>query len=177
LDGIPKDLLAAAAQFGQHVHLACHLYDLGRLDESDLDEPLRPYLEAWKKFLADTGAVVLESERRVLHYTLNVAGTLDKVIRMPMRRERHVLDIKSGSTLPWTAGMQTAAYREMLWQEELPLEISQRDTRLSNMRFCCQLKPDATYKLATFSDQRTDWNDFTSVRNVYFLHQRHGRTA
>lgn len=174
LDGIPKDVLAAAAQFGSHVHLACHLHDLGRLDESDLDEPLRPYLEAWKKFLRDTGAVVFESERRVCHPSLKVAGTLDKVIRMPRKNERFVLDIKSGSTIPWTVGMQTAAYREMLWMdgggiEELPYP--------SKTRFCCQLKPDATYKLDTLTDQRSDWNDFVSCVNVHRLRLRHGRAA
>jgi hypothetical protein len=175
LDGIPKAVLDAAADFGRNVHAACHLHNLGRLDEADLDEPLRPYLEGWKKFLRDTGAVVLESERIVTHPILKVAGMLDDLLRIPPRNYRHVLDIKSGESIPWTVGMQTAAYREMLWQEERLLPKAQvPEGTLSIVRFCCQLREDATYKLETL-DSTNDINEFISVLNVHRIRERHGR--
>ena len=42
---------------GTAVHLACELWDLGTLDESTLDPVLVPYLDGWRLFMAETGAV------------------------------------------------------------------------------------------------------------------------
>jgi hypothetical protein len=162
LEGIPQHILDAAAQFGSHVHQACHLFDIGRLDEQDLDEPLRPYLEAWKKFLCDTGFIVLASEQRVWHPALQIAGTYDKLGQFPGKDPRHVLDVKTGADVPWTVGPQTAAYREMLSLQEYALEP---EWPLSKVRFCCHLKPDATYRLVTLKDYALDWNDFVSAAN------------
>lgn len=167
LDGIPKQVLQAAAQFGSHVHQACHLFNIGLLDEHDLDEHLRPYLEAWKRFLYDTGAKVIESERLVYDYALKVAGTLDCVIHMPGKETRTVTDIKTGSSIPWTVGIQTAAYSSMLKQDYL-------DYTISKERLCCQLLPDSTYRIQTLKNT-SDWNDFVSATNVYNMRKRHGR--
>src|SRR5664280_679352 len=65
LDGIPRDILAAAARFGKHVHKAIDLLNKGVLDEDALDPNLVPYVAGYKKFLRDTGARVIESERMV----------------------------------------------------------------------------------------------------------------
>lgn len=173
LDGIPKAALEAAAQFGSHVHMACHLWNLGRLDESDLDEPLRPYLDGWKRFLRDTGAVVLESERIVRHPVLRVAGMLDDVIRFPRKSERHILDLKTGSDVHWTVALQTAAYREMLWIESL--NAGEDRPPLSRIRFCCHLLPDASYRLYTLKEYTRDLNDFISCANFHSLRTQHVR--
>lgn len=165
LDGIPQAALDAAARFGSHVHQAAHLYDLGRLDEEDLDDPLRPYLEGWKAFLRDTGAVVLESELRVIHRTLRYAGTLDKVIRI---KERNcVLDLKSGAEVPPTVGPQTAAYREALLD-------SQPEFECSRTRYCLHLRNDETYRLHTLTDS-ADFNLFVSALNIARWREKHGR--
>lgn len=167
LDGIPNHVLQAAAQFGTHVHQACHLFNVGRLDEQDLDEPLRPYLEGWKRFRKDTGAVILESERLVYDYALRVAGTLDCIANFPGKSINKVVDIKTGSSVPWTVGMQTAAYAQMRKQELCEYTISKE-------RLCCQLLPDSTYRIQTLKNT-SDWNDFVSCVNVHNLRKRHGR--
>lgn len=165
LDGIPKEALRAAARFGTHVHLAVHLWDLNQLDEEVLDPHLAPYLEGWKNFLRDTGAMVVNSELRVAHTQLKYAGTLDKAIFWKGRR--HILDIKSGADVPWTVGMQTAAYLSAARQNAF-------EEVYSNIRFCVHLKPDATYRLHTLKDA-SDFNNFISVLNVHHLRSRHGR--
>jgi hypothetical protein len=165
LDGIPQNILDAAAQFGNHVHQACHLYDLGRLDEDDLDEPLRPYLEGWKAFLRDTGAFVSNSEQRILHPKLKYAGTLDKTILWKERR--YVLDIKSGAEVPPTVGPQTAAYREALLESKSVLDCSRT-------RYCLHLRPDASYRLHTLSDP-ADFHLFVSALNIHHWREKHGR--
>lgn len=174
LDGIPREALKAAADFGNHVHQACHLWDIGRLDEDDLDVHLQPYLTGWKAFLRDTGAVVLESERLVSHPTLKVAGRLDRIIRFEPKNQRHVLDIKTAVHVHWTVALQTAAYREMLSHEESFREVGEDLPTLSKIRFCCHLLPDATYRLLTLKDP-TDLNSFISCLNFHRMRTQHGR--
>jgi hypothetical protein len=169
LDGIPRAALEAAAQFGQHVHMATDLYDKGTLDEDALDPHLRPYLEGWKSFLRESGVVVIASELRVSHRLLKVAGTLDRLVRG--KRYRHILDVKTGAEVPWTVGMQTAGYRELYVDEYGTMESGEL---LSTSRLCVHLKPEGVYKLHVLDDSR-DRNDFISAVNFHNLRKRRGR--
>lgn len=172
LDGIPRAALEAAGRFGNHVHEACHLFDEGVLDEPALDKHLRPYLEAWKLFLRESGAVVVDTERRVHHPNLKYAGTLDKVVRWK-RNKRYVLDIKSSAAMPWTVGMQTAGYLDALALDEAFEEVG---SPLSLERYCVLLRPDGSYRAKSFNDSR-DLNNFVSCLNVHNLRMRYGRQS
>jgi hypothetical protein len=156
LDGIPKDVLKAAAEFGTHVHMACDLYDRGVLDEPALDPRLAPYLSAWKLFLHETGSKVVHSEIRVASAKLKYAGTLDKIVqlgRVINRREpRVLLDIKSG-LVPRTVGPQTAAYLNAYSPTPMP-------------RYCLQLRGDASYRLEKLDDP-SDFSIFVSALNLH----------
>src|SRR5262245_51508384 len=77
---IPPKTLEAARVFGTNVHAAVDLFNRGQLDEDTLDAPLVPYLDGWKKFLAESGAVVIASELAVYHPILRYAGTEDVVL-------------------------------------------------------------------------------------------------
>lgn len=64
---------------GSMVHLACH-YDLaGELDEDSLDDEIRPYLAAFRKFMAESGFKVDKSEVPGVNTTYLYAGTPDLV--------------------------------------------------------------------------------------------------
>jgi len=169
LDGIPRDALEAAARFGSHVHMATDLYDKRQLDEEALDPHLLPYLLGWKKFLWQAEVEVIESELRVAHSSLKYAGTLDKIVRW--RGSAHVLDVKTSAEVPWTVGMQTAAYRHALDRYDTFLEVGER---LSTVRLCVHLKPDGVYRLIKLSDSR-DLNNFISCLNVHNLRMNRGR--
>jgi hypothetical protein len=159
LDGIPRDVLEAAARFGRHVHLACHLFNQGTLDEDALDAPLVPYVSAYKKFLADTGAQVVESERRVCHRNIGYAGTLDLAAVWGKSALPAVIDIKSSALVPRSVGPQTAGYREA-YLSDSPAH------KLSRTRYCLHLKGDGTYRLHAYTDAR-DWNIFLSCLNIH----------
>lgn len=150
LDGIPRHLLEAAARFGTHVHQACHLLNQGVLDESSLDDALRPYVDAWKKFLADAKATVVASELRVAHLQLRYAGTLDAIVMW--RGRRCLIDIKTSTQIPRTVGPQTAAYAQALGKKLY--------------RYCVQLKADATYRTVPLRDP-ADWSIFLSALNIH----------
>jgi hypothetical protein len=158
LDGIPRAVLKAAAEFGTHVHMATDLFDKGVLDEPALDPHLAPYLAGWKIFLRDTGAEVLESELRVGHPKLRYAGTLDKIVRWTKRGKSRLaqVDIKSGE-VPRTVGPQTAAYEQAALLNAIRAPID---------RYVLQLKPDASYRLSPLTDS-TDWSIFLSALNLH----------
>jgi hypothetical protein len=157
LDGIPRAVLKAAAEFGTHVHMACDLFDKGVLDEPALDPHLSPYLAAWKLFLRDTGAQIVESELRVMHPKLRYAGTLDKLARMKKRGTSRIvqIDIKSGE-VPRTVGPQTAAYDAAAGFEFVGIAG----------RYALQLRGDTTYRLIE-QKEPTDWSIFLSALNLH----------
>lgn len=105
---VPPDILEAARIFGTHVHEACDLYNRDELDWSSLDPSLVPYVEAWKQFLDDSGAVVIASECRVFHDLLGYAGSPDVVLAWGSRVV--IPDIKATAVVPATVGPQTSAY-------------------------------------------------------------------
>lgn len=161
LDGIPRDLLAAAAEFGRHVHTAVDFWNRGVLDEAALDPVLAPYLAGWKKYLQESGAVVIVSEKKVRHRLHRYCGTLDSAVALlrRARRSNHIVDVKSG-LVPRTVGPQTAAYREAWVSEQLGA------ADISTTRFCVQLRPDGDYRLHKL-EASTDWSMFVSCLNIH----------
>lgn len=62
---------------GSHVHTAIE-YDLtGELDEENLDDEIRPYLSAFRKFMAESGFKVQRSEIPQMSTTYHYAGKSD----------------------------------------------------------------------------------------------------
>jgi hypothetical protein len=149
---ITAEILEAARDFGHNVHLACHLFNRGELDEAALSPPLVPYLDGWKAFLIETGCTLTHSEERVWNKKAGYAGTLDA--RGILAKRRWLIDIKSGA-LPWTVGFQTAAY-----QEALPLGERPRS------RLAVQLLPTGRYRVHEQKDDG-DFQIFLSALNIY----------
>lgn len=158
LSFVDPDVLQAAAAFGTAVHKACELDDLGQLDETALDENLRPYLEGWRKFSADFQVQWRLIEHQVFHKTLRYAGTLDRfgLIKAPRwtRHEEAVVDIKSSVALYPAVGPQLAAY-----QRATP------EASLLTKRLAVQLRDDGTYRHEFYSDP-ADFAVFSSLNTL-----------
>lgn len=147
-DFVPPEMLERARQFGSHCHKAVDLYCRGRLNEQLLDPALRPRLFQFKRFLAETGFVVLDTEQRVLALDLGYAGTRDILGKFPRSSLLWLLDLKSGA-VPRSVGPQTAAYAYAS-QERPPmrgyLQLRDDDYRFRSLhdpldfsRFCAAL--------------------------------------
>jgi hypothetical protein len=149
---ITPEILTAARDFGRHVHLAVHLFNMGTLDEIELDRPLVPYLSAWKAFLLETGCIITHSEQMVHNLRYGYAGTLDS--RGLLTKKRWLVDVKSGA-VPWTVGYQTAGYQEALPSDERPKN-----------RLCVQLLPNGRYKIHELKDAG-DFQIFLSALNIF----------
>lgn len=151
---VPRDVLAAAAQFGTHAHEAAALLVRDQLDWDSLDPDLAPPIRGLQKFLDESGAVVVQSEWRVYHPDLRYAGTLDAILHW--RNGMALADWKTGSTPPKSVGPQTAAYCAAF-----EANTGQKIKR----RYCIQLL-DGDYRVTKLDDP-SDWSTFVSCRNIY----------
>lgn len=155
---IRPEVLEAKADLGRRVHFACQLDDEQDLDEDSVEPDVAPYLAAWRMFLLESGAVVLQNEQKVYEPTLLYAGTLDNVLELDGKR--WLVDKKTAFTVPMSAGPQTAAYLRAL-----------ADPSVTH-RAAVRLRPDGTYRLdpLTGSD---DWAAFMSCLTLHRFKERH----
>lgn len=150
---IDPDVLAAKADLGTRVHEACHFFDEDDLDEETIEADVEPYLAAWKRFKAETGAVVLASEQQVYEPILGFAGTLDNV--MLIDGVKWLIDKKTPIVLPASTGPQTAAYHRALGDPSV------------THRGAVRLRPDGTYRL----DHLTGADDFATFMACLQVHR------
>lgn len=162
---VPADVLEAARVFGSHVHEACDLFDRGQLDWMSLDPALVPYVEAWRQFCLDSGAIVIASEIRLFHEKLRYAGTADVVLAW--NGKIVIPDRKSTAVVPPSVGAQTAAYAKAYQAMHGGREPERR---------CIQLNPDATYRVHAKRDA-ADWSLFLSCLNVHNFREKHYAAA
>lgn len=96
---------------GTAVHAAIEILDTpgeGGMDWSTVDEPIVGYIRAWQAFLIESGAKILNVERRLWSPQYRFAGIVDRVLLWVWHRT--VVDIKTGQPEPWHA-IQTAGYQ------------------------------------------------------------------
>jgi hypothetical protein len=136
---------------GSAVHLACELDDRGILDEATVDPRIAGYLDAWRRFTADTGAVWEQIEEHVMCPVYRYAGTPDRI--GAVSRCVAIVDIKTGDP-GQAAKVQTAAYA--------------RAAGLTCDRLVVQLSRDGTYRVHRFelTTNRHDFAAFTAALTV-----------
>lgn len=149
---IPPAVLEAKRALGIEVHYACELDDEDDLDEDSVPEAVMPYLQAWRKFKADSGAVVLANERKLVHPTLRYAGTIDRLARV-RAGDVYLIDLKTSISMNASFGVQLAGY-------QLLLEVADDLAGLKLARKGLQLKNDGTYKLVPYENP----NDVAAFR-------------
>lgn len=130
---------------GSHTHLAI-LYDTqGDLDEDSIDDAIRGRVEAARKFRAETGFKVIESEVRHFHPVYRFTGQPD--IHGELFGKMAVIDYKPW-TLQWWTRWQLAGYE---WFYSYPVK-----------RFALRLGDDGRYQLKEYTD-RTDKHGFLAI--------------
>lgn len=118
---------------GQRVHQACCLFDFGELDQYELGADLMPYVERYKRLVADLKPIYELTEQAMYHPVHCYAGTVDRVGRL--FNERFVGDIKTGATGPET-GLQLAGYailvdpRDFMGIRRYKFDLSEGDGKL-----------------------------------------------
>jgi hypothetical protein len=163
--GIPSAVLENKRLLGGDVHLACELLDRNDLDdESDEGRealvPIAGYVDAYKRFLAQTEAQVVENETRLWHPVHLYAGTIDRRYRID--GQLWDVDLKTTAVISPIVGPQTAAYSSMLQAHGHP--APQR-------RAALQLLPSGDFRLVEFKDPQ-DFAVFLSMLTVHRFQER-----
>lgn len=123
---------------GTYIHLACRLIDDDELDETTVDERVRPYLDAYQEFMALQKPEWIYVEHRVYDPTYGYAGTLDRA--GIIGGQKVLIDIKSGACPP-SVSLQLAAYKRCLPQPH------------TWKRAALNLKPNGTFSLHPCDDR------------------------
>jgi hypothetical protein len=141
---------------GTIVHEATEQYDIGLLQVEDADPKIKGYLQAYLKFLGDTGFNPIMVERRVYHHRLNYAGTIDRY--GDLSGKPALLDIFTGVN-PRPKRLQLVAYRQAL------LSMGYDSYELFTLR----LKKDGRYSVDIVNPRQIDrlWNVFCAALAVY----------
>lgn len=161
-DRVPAHRLAFARKRGRAVHLATQYFDEGDLDLDTLDPILVPYVQAWERYLDESGFEVHAIEQKVHCPTWGYAGMLDRAGKI--NGDRCVIDIKVTADLSPITALQTAAY-------EAAYRTDKR--RRPYRRFAVRLKPDGTYVAREF-DEGFDLATFRAALTLHNWRHNHG---
>lgn len=163
--------LEAARRRGAAVHTATEQYDEARRrletwrpDDDLVADAVAPYLDAWAKFIDDTGFEVHAIEEQVVSRRHRYAGILDRLGVLNGRRV--VIDIKATAAISPVMGIQLAAYQAAA-NEGRPAAEKYRH------RFVCQLEKSGTYRLQEFRD-RADMTVFLALLTIHQWKERYG---
>lgn len=150
--GVSPDVLEQAALLGKAVHRMIELDLRDALDVQSLSEGLHIYYKAWRNFLSTSGFEASLSEERVYSDRYAYAGTLDLFGRLNGRLS--LIDAKRTTSVPRTAGPQTAAYENAL--RECRPELT---GAAPIDRYALHLRADGTWRLVPFT-HRADLRAF-----------------
>ncbi|MDA2936854.1 hypothetical protein MYX75_01140 [Acidobacteria bacterium AH-259-A15] len=147
---------------GSVVHRACQLEDENDLDESTVPDEVKGYLEAWRKFKAETGIQAFTLIEEPL-FSRNYAGMPDRLWewRQPRRFvpryvDHMIIDIKTGSVQRWV-GVQLSAYGNLVSPNN-PIK-----------RLAVRISKDGKYNVKEFPifERRTDFQIFLSALAIH----------
>ena len=136
-EGVPENIMENARNRGDVGHKTCELYDLKNLDMKSVDERIMPYLNAYIKFLKDTGAKIEAIEQPVRSDIFKYQGTPDRIV--VIGGKRGPLEIKLTAALMPSIVWQLAAYQRA-WSEQNPKQKAAT-------RYAVRLLPDGNYEL------------------------------
>lgn len=134
---VNAEILDCARDFGHKVHRAIALFTAKNLNQEILADELRPYLEAWKKWVSMTGFKPLCCEESMYSRQWGFAGTPDQP---GMIGRKYVLpDYKSSAMLSPVVALQLAGY-EILMRERFKIKDSQKIERIA-VKLCSDGMP------------------------------------
>jgi hypothetical protein len=149
------------AERGTAVHKAVEFVDKGTLDDATVDPAIGGYVQAYRRFLRESGYVPMYWEVALHHEQLGFAGSIDKGGKL--KDKFGIIDIKTSSSVDPAVDAQLCGYN-VLWNEnhpELPVEF----------KYALQLKPDGTYNLIT-KYSATSVDLWLSIMDVYRWKQK-----
>lgn len=146
---------------GRLVHLMTALDDQNELNEEMVHGEYQGYLNAWRRFKAETKCEILAIEQRVYNCMYRYAGTTDRLVSMHSLVVE-LLDIKTGGP-EWWHKFQTAGY----WMCD-DIQAARRGS--------IYLSPDGTYKIKEHEAHGYDTDVFRAALTLANAKRNEGIT-
>jgi hypothetical protein len=142
-----------AASRGSEIHSLLENKDKGLPMQQELDDISKSYLTQYEQYIIDVQPTFTDIELLMYDEQLEVCGTVDRAGIRP----DFIMDIKTGTSVPESARLQTAAYAMM----RFPL------TYETVKRYCLHINPKRkSYAIKTYDDI----NDFIEWENTCKLY-------
>lgn len=150
---------------GTQIHAATVLYDRGILKWDSLDPRIVGHIEAYKRFLAESGAKPLDIERYVESQKLSYCGTLDRIYSKSALwpTGRLLVDIKTTEATAVTR-LQTMAYAMAY------------GPRRWIARGFVALRKDGSYKAGLYTEDTVDKAAWVACLQLVNWRERTGET-
>lgn len=162
LSGIPPAVLEIAAARGTAVHTAIEALAYGYFDAESVDLAIVPYLDAYHRFVKESGHEPIASEVQVVHRAWGYRGHIDRVGWLA--KHRAILDWKAVATVDERASaLQLAGYRAA-WNASHPTEPV-------DLTGVVQLRGDGTYRFYDINAADHE-QTFLAAVMVYLAQQR-----
>ncbi len=108
-----------AANLGTAIHKFAEQVDNGEKTLDELPTDQRETVRAYRKVLEDEGIEVVDAEVIVLNLEVGIAGTYDRLVRVPGNDTPVILDLKTGRSVDYSHlshAAQLAEYANAEWR-------------------------------------------------------------
>lgn len=154
-DGIPKDILAKAAERGSMVHKAIE-YNL-KYGIDDIADEYRNYYDAYLKWKSEYNISIVHSELKLYHRVMMYAGIIDALAWVDGKLT--LIDFKCTAEITdMTCGVQLEAYKQALKSHNIDVESKQ----------IIQLTKQGEFNVHEYPLEDIErWEVFSSLKFVY----------
>jgi hypothetical protein len=162
---VPVAVLEKARGRGAAVHALIEAHAYKYLDEADITDEVRPYFEAYLRFLKESGHESVLSEFKVQHPTWHYVGHPDRIGWLCGKR--CLLDWKCVDSLDLVPVEYQLAGYKLAWDAERPLE------RI-DIAAAVQLMSDGKYRLHELEPEKVE-HIFLAACTVWWARKDMGR--
>lgn len=167
---VPIENMLNAGRRGEAIHCWIDLYETGHLSPGAFpDEEIEPYIDAYHRFVDETGFEIEETEKVVVCRTHRYVGTLDLLGRYTKGRYkgwRGLVDLKAAASIfPWVR-LQIMGYT-------MALQEMEGSATSGIIRASVQLRADRTYRLAPYVEDAMDVHDWAAAVRLTHWKIRH----
>lgn len=167
---IPAEVLARAQHQGVAVHKMVEEHCKGLAHRFTWPDWMAGHINAWHRFVEETGFQCWFSEHKIFHKKLRYAGTPDLIGELPKLRDVKGpanIDVKRSFYAGPIIGLQTAAYTEA-HNSDAPKDLKVPTAN----RFALRLDADGTYRLQRYAGE-DDWVDFVAALRQHRFREKH----
>ncbi len=147
-----------SAEKGKALHLAIHYLVTGGVDWNTVNDEIKPKVEAFQKFLKETGYKIIDSEIKLFSQRYQFAGTIDLILEGD--RTLILADIKS--SIEPMVDLQLGGY-SILYNEYTEFLPAKKKIKKA---IAIELKENGNYNLRWVKDLKRSKRIFLSCHAV-----------